>query len=57
MAGLTPLDNFERSGTPATRDEYVEYRGKTLDFITKRNGRMAKWVKENHPDFQVRHSE
>jgi hypothetical protein len=49
-----PLDNFERPGTPATKDEYVEYREKTLEFIERRKRRMAKWVKENHPEIEVR---
>jgi hypothetical protein len=49
-----PLDNFKRSGTPTTTPEYVTYRDKVLEFIEKRNGRMAKWVKENHPEIEIR---
>lgn len=45
-----PFDHFERSGTPATTDEYVTYREATLEFIAKRGQRMAKWVKENPRD-------
>ena len=43
-----PFDNFKRSGTPTTTDEYVEYREKTLEFIDGRKRRMAEWVMENH---------
>ncbi|MGP4033373.1 DUF6994 family protein [Pseudarthrobacter sp. 1C304] len=49
-----PFDNFQRRGTPATTEEYVEYRENVLDFIAKRGQRMAKWVIENHPDVEVR---
>ncbi|MDF9751574.1 hypothetical protein [Arthrobacter sp. ES3-54] len=49
-----PFDNFERSGTPATKDEYVTYREATLEFIEGRNRRMAKWVTEHHPEIEVR---
>ncbi|WP_181037433.1 DUF6994 family protein [Arthrobacter sp. ZGTC412] len=49
-----PFDNFLRRGTPATTEEYVEYRENVLDFINKRGQRMAKWVRENHPDIEVR---
>jgi hypothetical protein len=49
-----PFDNFKRSGMPATKDEYVTYREATLEFIARRNHRMAKWVKENHPEIEVR---
>lgn len=49
-----PFDNFKRSGTPATKEEYVEYREKTLEFIKKRGRRMADWVMENHPELEVR---
>ena len=51
---VLPLENFERSGTPATTEEYVAYREATLEFIAKRGQRMAKWVIENHPDIEVR---
>lgn len=44
-----PFDNFKRSGTPATKEEYVEYREKTLEFIEKRGRRMAEWVMKHHP--------
>jgi len=44
-----PFDDFQRSGTPATKEEYVEYREKTLEFIGKRGRRMAEWVIEHHP--------
>jgi hypothetical protein len=47
-----PFDNFKRSGMPATKEEYVEYREATLEFITGRKRRMAKWVLENHPNIQ-----
>lgn len=43
-----PFDNFKRSGTPTTTDEYVEYREKTLEFIEGRERRMAEWVMEHH---------
>lgn len=43
-----PFDNFKRSGTPTTTDEYVEYREKTLEFIEGRKRRMAEWVMEHH---------
>jgi hypothetical protein len=43
-----PRDNFERSGTPPTKEEYVTYRERALEFIAARNGRMAEWV-EGHP--------
>jgi hypothetical protein len=49
-----PFNNFERSGTPVTTEEYVTYREATLEFIESRNRRMAKWVRENHPDIEVR---
>jgi hypothetical protein len=49
-----PFDNFERSGTPATTEEYVTYREATLEFIERRNHRMAKWVLEHHPEIEVR---
>lgn len=49
-----PFDNFKRSGTPATKDEYVTYREKTLGLIEKRSGRMAEWVMEHHPEIEVR---
>jgi hypothetical protein len=45
-----PFDNFKRSGTPKTTEEYVEYRENVLDFTNKRGQRMARWVKENHRD-------
>jgi hypothetical protein len=48
-----PFDNFERSGTPATTEEYVTYREATLEFIAHRERRMAKWVRENHPEIEV----
>jgi hypothetical protein len=47
------FDNFERSGTPATSEEYVEYREAVLEFIGKRQRRMAHWVRKNRPDIQV----
>lgn len=47
-----PFDNFKRSGTPATTEEYVTYREATLEFIAGRKRRMAKWVIENHPEIQ-----
>lgn len=49
-----PFENFERSGTPATTQEFVTYREATLEFIAGRGHRMAKWVIENHPDTEVR---
>lgn len=49
-----PFDNFKRSGTPATKDEYVTYREATLKFIEQRNRRMAEWVMEHHPEIEVR---
>ncbi|PPB48023.1 hypothetical protein C4K88_16360 [Arthrobacter pityocampae] len=50
-----PFDNFERSGTPATTDEYVAYRDATLTFIARRENRMAEWVSKHHPEIEVRH--
>ena len=50
-------NGFTRSGTPATKDEYVEYRDNVLAFIEKRSERMAKWVKENHREIEVRHTD
>lgn len=49
-----PCDNFERSGLPATREEYVTYRNATLEFIVGRRRRMAEWVTEHHPEMEVR---
>lgn len=49
-----PFDNFERHGTPATKEEYVTYRDAVLKFISKRGQRMGKWVKEHHPEIEVR---
>jgi hypothetical protein len=49
-----PFENYGHSGTPATKDEYVTYREKTLGFIEKRSGRMAEWVREHHPEIEVR---
>ncbi|WP_369046691.1 DUF6994 family protein [Sinomonas sp. P10A9] len=48
-----PFDNFERSGAPVTRDEYVTYREATLEFIAARARRMAEWVRRHHPDIDV----
>lgn len=48
-----PFDNFTRSGTPVTTEEYVEYREAILEFNGKRGHRMAEWVRKNHPDIQV----
>lgn len=45
---------FTRAGTPATKDEYVEYREKVLAFIKKRSERMAKWVLKQHSEIDVR---
>jgi hypothetical protein len=47
-------DNFERSGTPATKDDYVTCREATLEFIAGRGRRMAEWVTEYHPEIEVR---
>lgn len=52
-----PFDNFKRSGMPATKDEYVTYREATLEFVAARNRRMAEWVKENHREIEVRHTD
>ena len=49
-----PFDNFERSGTPATTEEYVTYREATLKFIAARSLRMAEWVTKHHPEIEVR---
>lgn len=49
-----PFENFTRSGTPTTKEDYVRYREATLEFIEKRGTRMAKWVIENHPEIEVR---
>jgi hypothetical protein len=49
-----PFDNFERPGIPSTTEEYIAYREATLEFIAGRQLRMAKWVIENHPEFEVR---
>lgn len=48
-----PFDNFKRSGTPATTEEYVTYREKVLDFIAARGRRMADWVIKHHPEIEV----
>lgn len=50
-------NGFTRSGTPATKDEYIEYRENVLSFIKKRSARMAEWVKENHSAIEVRHTD
>lgn len=47
------FNNFERPGTPATKDEYVTYREATLQFIAGRGRRMAEWVAEHHPEIEV----
>ncbi|WP_059390067.1 DUF6994 family protein [Arthrobacter sp. Hiyo1] len=52
-----PFDNFKRSGTPATTEEYVKYRERALEFIAARNRRMVEWVMEYHPEIEVRHSD
>jgi hypothetical protein len=49
-----PFENFERSATPATTEEYVTYRDATLEFIDRRGRRMAKWVIDNHREIEVR---
>lgn len=49
-----PFDDFGRSGTPATTEEYVTYREKVLEFIDRRSNRMAEWVREHHPEIEVR---
>jgi hypothetical protein len=46
--------DFKHSGTPATKEEYVEYRENALVFIEKRRTRMAEWVIENHAEIEVR---
>lgn len=51
---LLPFDNFKRSGVPATTEDYVMYREATLKFIEKRSRRMAEWVREHHPEIEVR---
>ena len=50
-------NGFTRSGTPATKDEYIEYRENVLSFIKKRSARMAEWVKENHSAIEVGHTD
>ncbi|MFB9651924.1 DUF6994 family protein [Pseudarthrobacter oxydans] len=47
-------NNFERAATPATTDEYIEYRDNVLAFIKKRSERMATWVRGNHAEIEVR---
>ncbi|WP_285660655.1 DUF6994 family protein [Paenarthrobacter ureafaciens] len=49
-------NNFERSGTPATTLEYIEYRENVLAFIEQRSERMANWVTKNHSEIEVRHN-
>jgi hypothetical protein len=49
-----PCENFERSGIPVTKDEYVTYRNATLQFIAGRGRRMAEWVTVHHPEIEVR---
>lgn len=44
-----PFDNFERSGTPATTEDYVTYREATLEFIEGRKRRMDEWVTKHCP--------
>lgn len=45
--------NFERSGVPTTKDEYIRVREASLKFIMLRGNRMADWVEKNHPDVKV----
>lgn len=42
-----PLDDFSRTGTPVSVDEYVTYREATLTFIKLRQQRIADWVASN----------
>lgn len=49
-----PFDDFKRHAAPATTPEYVTYRENVLEFIDKRNGRMAEWVMKHHPEIEVR---
>lgn len=48
-----PFDNFERSGAPATTEEYVRHRDATMDFIAGRKRRMAEWVTEYQPEIEL----
>ncbi|WP_159619457.1 DUF6994 family protein [Arthrobacter zhaoguopingii] len=47
-----PLDPFKCAGTPASREEYIEYRENVLAFIEGRNRRMADWVRKHHCDVE-----
>lgn len=49
-----PFDDFEPSGLPATKEDYIAYREATLQFIAGRGRRMAEWVTKNHPEIEVR---
>jgi hypothetical protein len=43
-----PFEDFTKTGTPRSVDEYVAYREATLSFIDKRQRRMSEWV-NTHP--------
>jgi hypothetical protein len=49
-----PFHNFEGASTPATTEEYVTYREKTLEFIEARGRRMADWVMKTRPEIKLR---
>ncbi len=39
-----PLDDFSRRGSPRSLEEYIDYREAVLDFIAKRQQRIARWA-------------
>lgn len=42
-----PFDDFERSGTPTSVDEFVSYSERMLAFIRRRELRVAEWVRSH----------
>jgi hypothetical protein len=47
-------ENVQRPCTPTTAEEYLTYREEVLEFIEKRNCRMAEWVMAHRREFEVR---
>jgi hypothetical protein len=41
---LTPFDNFKTPSRPRTKDAYVAYRDRTIEFIKSRNQRIDKYA-------------
>lgn len=40
---FTPFDDFTTPALPQDLETYVEYRRRSIEFITARNGRVARW--------------